>query len=71
MKVVNLVAIISKDLINFAFNYLSMKNRPLEIDSIGEVYLTEVDKVMRPDKLLNRFSHNINIQILFWEEVFI
>jgi hypothetical protein len=48
-----------------------MKDRPLEIDSIGEVYLTEVDKVMRSDKLLNRFSHNINIQIMLWEEVFI
>ena len=71
IKVVNLIAIISKDLINFAFNDLSMKDRPLKIDSIGKVYLTEVDKVMRSDKLLNRFSHNINIQIMLWEEVFI
>ena len=71
VEVVDLVAVIFKDLVNLALDNLRFKNSFLETDSICEVHLAVIQEVMSSNKMSNGFFHLINVQIIFWKKVFI
>lgn len=53
------------------FYYSCRKDSSLEIHSICHINFTKINKIVSTFKLLNRFSHKLDIQVIFSEEIFI
>ena len=71
MKIINLISISLEHLIDLTLNNLSIENSPLEIDSISQIHLTIINKIMSTHKKSNSLPHGLNIQIILSKKVLV
>lgn len=71
MEIINLISICLKDFINLTLNNFGREDCSLKIDSVTQIHFTVINEIMSSYKVLDSFSHNLNIKPIFGKKIFI